>query len=83
MPSPDEIAAIDRFRDVLLRAFDAAGVARPGQRAPASRRDVGRRRRAATAATAVAAEPPAELPPARPIEELLAELDALVGLRRR
>ncbi len=36
VPSPDEIAAIDHFRDVLLRAFDAAGVVRPGQRAPAS-----------------------------------------------
>ena len=39
VPSPDEIAAIDHFRDVLLRAFDAAGVARPGQ--PRPRRPVG------------------------------------------
>ena len=30
VPSPDEIAAIDRYRGVLLAAFDAAGVARPG-----------------------------------------------------
>jgi len=79
VPSPDEIAAIDHFRDVLLRAFDAAGVARPGQRAPAS----GGGRPATTGATAGAAAATAvepELPAARPIEELLAELDALVGL---
>ena len=74
VPSPDEIAAIDRFRDVLLAAIDAAGVARPGRRG-ASGPSAGagarpRRRRAAAP----------ELPPARPIEELLAELDALVGL---
>ena len=32
VPSPDEITAIDRYRNVLLAAFDAAGVPRPGQR---------------------------------------------------
>ena len=32
VPSPDEIAAIDRYRNVLLAAFDAAGVPRPGHR---------------------------------------------------
>jgi AAA lid domain/ATPase family associated with various cellular activities (AAA) len=76
VPSPDEIAAIDRYRSVLLGAFDAAGVVRPG--APRG------------AATPAAASPPsttapvpiapAEPPPARPIEDLLAELDDLVGL---
>ena len=77
VPSPDEIAAIDRYRGVLLAAFDAAGVVRPGRGAPP---------RAATAAPAgAAAAPPAaepELPPERPIEALLAELDALVGLQQ-
>ena len=34
VPSPDEIAAIDSYRGVLLRAFDAAGVARPGSGRP-------------------------------------------------
>jgi AAA lid domain/ATPase family associated with various cellular activities (AAA) len=77
VPSPDEIAAIDRFRSVLLAAFDTAGVSRPGARAhpatPAA---------AVTIGTAATPAPPAasELPPARPIEELLAELDDLVGL---
>ena len=30
VPSPDEIAAIDHYRNLLLGAFDDAGVARPG-----------------------------------------------------
>ena len=75
VPSPDEIAAIDRYRGTLLAAFDSAGVARPG--APAGMTPA----RAAETKSAVAPAPPiAELPPPRPIEELLAELDELVGL---
>jgi hypothetical protein len=73
VPSPDEIAAIDGFRTMLLSAMDAAGVPRPGRpalTAPA----------VSTTAATEAAQPVAELPPARPIEELLAELDALIGL---
>ncbi len=75
VPSPDEITAIDRYRNVLLAAFDAAGVARPGHRG-ASGPSAG----PASAAAPSAAAP--ELPPARPIEELLTELDALVGLEQ-
>jgi hypothetical protein len=74
VPSPDEIAAIDRFRTTLLVAMDASSVPRPGQPAgPAS---------AAAAATAAApvAVPEPELPPERTIEDLLAELDGLIGL---
>jgi AAA lid domain/ATPase family associated with various cellular activities (AAA) len=76
VPSPDEIAAIDHFRDVLLRAFDAAGVTRPGHRAPSA----GGSRPATAAPTAAAPAVQPALPPPRPVEELLAELDALVGL---
>ncbi|MBA3287602.1 MAG: AAA family ATPase [Acidimicrobiia bacterium] len=72
VPSPDEIAAIDSFRNVLLAAFDAAAVARPGRPATAT----------PSSGPAAAAAATAELPPARPIEELLAELDELVGLDR-
>ncbi|MGI9031917.1 MAG: hypothetical protein ACR2HP_18320, partial [Ilumatobacteraceae bacterium] len=72
VPSPDEIAAIDRFRDILLSAFDTAGVPRPGQPAAAAPTGGGK--------PATTASPPPELPRARPIEELLAKLDALVGL---
>ena len=79
VPSPDEIGAIDGFRDVLLRAFDTAGVARPGQRAPAAPATPGERAgRPGAPATTAPAE--SDLAPARTIKELLAELDALVGL---
>jgi AAA lid domain/ATPase family associated with various cellular activities (AAA) len=74
VPSPAEIAAIDGFRDVLLRAFDAAGVARPGR--AAATKGAGE---PATAVTAAAPARPAARPK-RPLEELLGELDALVGL---
>ncbi len=70
VPSPDEIEAIDGFRTVLLTAMDAGGVPRPGQ--PAA---------AASASARPATAPPApELPPERSIDDLLAELDALIGL---
>lgn len=74
VPSPDEIAAIDKFRDILLRAMDDAGVARPGQPAATAR--------AGSDADETAATPtePADLPPVRDVDDLLAELDALVGL---
>lgn len=73
VPSPDEIAAIDRFRTMLLGALDAGGVARPGR--------PGRPAVASpTAADATPVAPQPELAPERPIEELLGELDALVGL---
>lgn len=73
VPSADEIGAIDRFRTMMLRVMDDHGVPRPGQPdAPAT---------ATTSAGEVPVEPaPVELPPERSIEELLAELDALVGL---
>jgi len=69
VPSPDEIAAIDRFRTTLLSAMDGTGLPRPGQPA-------------ATSGGAAPTDPPAEieLPPERPVEEILAELDALIGL---
>src|SRR4028118_120399 len=66
-----------RFRSLLPRARDAAGVPRPG--GPAVQRTGGRDASSGT----VGAEPakPAEpLEPSRPLEELLAELDGLVGL---
>ena len=71
VPSPDEITAIDGFRTTLLSALDAAGVPRPGQ--PATP--------ATSASAAPAAVPPQpEMPPERTIDDLLAELDGLIGL---
>ncbi len=76
VPSPSEVEAIDRFRSLLLQTMDAHGVPRPGQ--PETRAPV--ERAGAALGTEDAIEPEIELPPQRPIEELLAELDALVGL---
>lgn len=76
MPSPDEIAAIDSFRTLLLTTMDEHGVPRPGRPdAPAPVTQVG-----APVGAEALPEPEVELPPERPIEELLAELDALIGL---
>ncbi|MGI9051189.1 MAG: AAA family ATPase, partial [Ilumatobacteraceae bacterium] len=82
VPSPDGIAAIDHYRGVLLAAFDAAGVPRPG-RPGAATLAAGSRAAGVTPTVTPAGttpRPPPELPHVRPIEELLAELDALVGL---
>ena len=69
VPSETELAALERYRNVLLRSIDRGGLARPGG-------PVG-----APASAAAAAKPPAAAQePARPLEELLAELDGLVGL---
>jgi hypothetical protein len=69
VPSEAELAGLERFRSVLLRAIDRGGVSRPGG-------VVGQ-----PASAAAAARPPAPpQEPARPLEELLAELDGLVGL---
>lgn len=73
VPSPDEIAVIDRFRTMMLATMDDHAVARPGQpAAPAAAKSAG--------GPSPDDPPEPELPPERSIEELLAELDALVGL---
>jgi hypothetical protein len=84
VPSSDEIHAIDAYRTLLLQAMDAAGVPRPGQPdlpAPRPTPAEATPRPAATAAegAAPAAREPA-LPPARSVEDVMAELDALIGL---
>jgi Holliday junction resolvasome RuvABC ATP-dependent DNA helicase subunit len=79
VPSPNELEALDRFRTMLLTTMDAHGVPRPGR---AGRRD--RLHGPSAAAPRPVPEPGPEpatgLPPETPIEDLLAELDALVGL---
>lgn len=69
--SEQELAAIERFRGMLLGAIEEME---------------GGRQRATTGATAAAstgeAQAPTEDPPVRPLDELLAELDGLVGLER-
>jgi Holliday junction resolvasome RuvABC ATP-dependent DNA helicase subunit len=85
VPSADEIAAIDAFRTTLLQAMDAAGLNRPGQPQVGPAPDPtapsgGSTPPAATATSAPPTTVAVQLPPARSIDDLLAELDELVGL---
>jgi Cdc6-like AAA superfamily ATPase len=78
LPSRTELAAVETFRATVQAAVaaarDKAGRARHATPA-------GDGLGAATEATPGAAPPtPEELPPARPLDDLLAELDGLVGL---
>ena len=72
-PSTSELDALEDFRTMLLRTRELAGLGRPGE-APAG----GTAPTPGAAGAPVAAAAPQE--PPRPIEELLAELDDLVGL---
>ena len=79
-PSRAELAAIDALRTRLLGAMSGlptSPLAPPPSAAP---RSGGPAPTAAATQGGAPEEPEAELPPARPIEELLAELDELVGL---
>ncbi|HEX2782961.1 MAG TPA: AAA family ATPase [Ilumatobacteraceae bacterium] len=84
VPSMNELQAIDAFRTRLLQAMDAAGVPRPGQPDKQSATQVPAAKVAEAAASAatttatVAQE--AGLAPSRSVIELMAELDALIGL---
>ena len=71
-PSHTELTALERYRSLLLRTMELAGVGRPGAPRPAAA--------TATPGAAPAAPTEEELGPPRPLEELMAELDALVGL---
>jgi hypothetical protein len=62
-----ELRQLERFRSVLLNALGGPDQARGAASTP-------------EASAAPAPPPPVELPPARPLEELYAELDGLVGL---
>ncbi len=68
-PSRTELAAIETFRTSVRRALAGAAAAEPGAATPA-----------ATHTAPPAAPIVEELPPPRPLDELLAELDGLVGL---
>ncbi len=70
VPSEPELVAIERFRSVLLRAIDAAGLPRPGAVSA----------EASPSEAAVARRPAEPEEPPRPLEELFAELDGLIGL---
>ena len=72
--SEAELEAIDRLRSTLLNAM------RSGPPSPSARQASGGGPAQAAAAAAATPPEPEELPPPRPLAELLAELDALIGL---
>jgi AAA lid domain/ATPase family associated with various cellular activities (AAA) len=83
--SQAELSTLERYRTSLLAAMEAAGLRNPWTgRTPLSGQVVAEPVPAVAAASAVATAAAvaaaAPLPPPRPIEELLAELDGLVGL---
>ncbi len=82
VPSRTELAAIDGFRATVGRAIAARGAAgKAAGRKPAPAPAPGATPTAPAGADDAATEPAEEeLPPARPLDELLAELDDLVGL---
>lgn len=72
LPSREELLAVDGFRTVLLAHLERAKIPRPGHGFVSG---------VATPQTAPAEGPaPVEPPPAERIEDLLAEMDRLVGL---
>jgi len=77
-PAHAELSAVERFRSALLRTMDAAGAPRPGG-PPVGPRGV-LTPAGAPGPAAPVTPPVVPLGPPRPIEELLAELDGLVGL---
>ncbi len=85
VPSAGELDAIDAYRTRLLEAIDQAGLPRPGQpdptpqrAAPAAPSPVGKA--TTTQSDSVAPAPDATLPPARSVDDVMAEFDALIGL---
>lgn len=76
--SAAEMAALDTYRQTLLGAMEASGLRNPVTGHPV---EVAKPAAATTAAAPAAQQAhESELPPARPLEELLAELEGLVGL---
>ncbi len=84
LPSRTELAAVERFRATVQRAVadaQAAAGPRPGPGSAGTTGGAGVGPTGAAAATAgLGATAVEELPPPRPLDELLAELDGLVGL---
>jgi hypothetical protein len=75
LPSRTELDAVERFRAMVQRTLEAAR-GEGGHAGPAPVPAAG-----AVLGAASTTDPGATLPPPRPLEELLAELDALIGLR--
>jgi len=82
-PSSAELDALDRFRATMLRALERCGVSDPATGSPVRTTTPPARTAAADPGpegAAAAGTPAPPEAPARPLEELLAELDGLIGL---
>lgn len=79
-PSQAELMAIERFRGMMLATMDAAGVPRPGSPRPVPRAATGTTGAPGQPGATAQATPEEPQEPPRPVEEVLAELDGLVGL---
>jgi AAA+ superfamily predicted ATPase len=93
-PTETELRVLDSFRTMLVSAIENAGVGRPGQPRPDSTNNTGSGAAPISAHTNLSGQPtatttggpastkpePAPLPPPENLEDLLTELDALVGL---
>ncbi len=77
LPSRTELDAVERFRAMVQRAIDAARAEMGGGGPPHAPVPAGARSPGPGPPT----DASADLPPPRPLEELLAELDGLIGLR--
>jgi len=80
VPSATELDAVDQFRTALLRHLDSVGLPRPGQPAATATGSPGPSPPIASADSGAPAAAAAAPEPARPLVELLAQLDELVGL---
>lgn len=79
--SVTELGVIGAFQQILLDTFVRLGLPKPGEKEPAPSPSPVLAAPATQKGVAGAAKTPeAELPPPRPLDELLAELDALVGM---
>ncbi|MFV0523235.1 MAG: AAA family ATPase [Acidimicrobiales bacterium] len=74
-PAESELEAIDAYRRLVMASLPTGRPGAPGTQAPAGRADPA----PADAADGAAADPEPD-PPAEPIDDLLAELDRLIGL---
>jgi hypothetical protein len=77
LPSRTELDAVERFRAMVQRAIDAARTEVGGGGPPQAPVPAG----AGSPGSGPLTDARADLPPPRPLEELLAELDGLIGLR--
>jgi energy-coupling factor transporter ATP-binding protein EcfA2 len=81
LPSRTELAAVDGFRATVHRAIASVPVVPPGGPDPAGQGGLDRAEATSGAGQGTAPIPAADEPgPARPLDDLLAELDALIGL---